>query len=40
MEAMMEYTLPTQHPPELDLFSLNMQAAHCSKTTEQTFPMA
>jgi len=29
--------LPTQHPPELDLFALNMQAAHSSKTTQQTF---
>jgi hypothetical protein len=29
--------LLSQHPPELDLFALNMQAAHSSKTTEQTF---
>jgi len=27
--------LPTQYAPELDLFSLNMQAAHSSKTKEQ-----
>jgi phage antirepressor YoqD-like protein len=37
MEVLMEYALPTQHPPERDLFSLNTQAAHSSKTTEQTF---
>jgi hypothetical protein len=27
--------MPTQHPPELDLFALNTQAAHSSKTKEQ-----
>lgn len=32
-----KYALPTQHPPEIDLFALKMQVAHSSKTKAQTF---